>query len=92
MLTIAKSIFSHIMGSMALKISNFTRHHKYLNYSNLIAAIYSNMGNYKGFGDSKFVPDLKPDQFETILKNSKAWADDTDGMSEIWESCKSAMW
>ena len=30
------------------------------------------MGNYKGFGDSKFVPDLKVEQFEKIVFCSKA--------------------
>jgi dipeptidyl-peptidase-3 len=50
------------------------------------------MGNYKGFGDSKFVPDLKPEQFELIVKNSKAWADDSTNMQTLWESCKSPIW
>jgi dipeptidyl-peptidase-3 len=50
------------------------------------------MGNYKGFGDSKFVPDLKPEQFKTIIKKSKAWSDNPNEMQEIWDSCKNAIW
>ena len=28
------------------------------------SGIYANMGNYKGFGDTKIVPDLQPETFE----------------------------
>ncbi len=63
-----------------------------INFFSLNSGIYSNMGNYKGFGDSKFVPDLKPEQFELIVKNSKAWADDSTNMQTLWESCKSPIW
>jgi dipeptidyl-peptidase-3 len=37
------------------------------------SGVYTNMGNYKSFGDSKFVPDLKPETFEDFIKKSKAW-------------------
>jgi hypothetical protein len=40
-----------------------------------LSGIYTNMGNYKSFGDSKFVPDLPPGVFENIVKKSKAWSD-----------------
>jgi hypothetical protein len=31
------------------------------------------MGNYKGYGDSKFIPDLTIEKFGLIVRNSKAW-------------------
>jgi len=37
---------------------------KFLSY---IAAFYSNTGNYHSFGDNKFVPELTPEKFKTIL-------------------------
>ena len=56
------------------------------------SGLYSNMGNYKGFGDSKFVPDLKPEQFEVIVKNSKAWTEDSAVMQALWENCQTSIW
>jgi hypothetical protein len=39
----------------------------------LFAGFYSNSGNYKSFGDSKFIPDLPKEKFEEIVTGSKAW-------------------
>ena len=50
------------------------------------------MGNYKGFGDSKFVPDLKPEQLEVIVKSSAAWDKDPIVMKALWESVAPSMW
>lgn len=33
--------------------------------------IYTNMGNYKGFGDSKIVPNITAETFDKIVKSSK---------------------
>ena len=31
------------------------------------SGVYANMGNYKGFGDTKIVPDLQPETFEVLM-------------------------
>ena len=41
-----------------------------LNIYNL--GFYANMGNYKGFGDSKFVPNLDEKSFEKLVMASEA--------------------
>jgi len=34
------------------------------------AAVFQNCGNYKSFGDSKFVPELSQDSFKKIIQSS----------------------
>jgi dipeptidyl-peptidase-3 len=38
------------------------------------AAVFQNCGNYKSFGDTKFVPECDPDTFKTILRASEGYA------------------
>ncbi|KAG8146719.1 putative Dipeptidyl peptidase 3 protein, partial [Naja naja] len=45
------------------------------------AAIYANMGNYKSFGDTKFVPSLP-----------KAFLQNPEEMEALWESCEKLMY
>ena len=52
------------------------------------SGIFNNMGNYKGFGDSKFVPDLTPDKFAKIIRASKAYQGDDMKINQMWESVK----
>merc|ERR1712029_1017689 len=53
------------------------------------SGIFTNMGNYKGFGDFKFVPDLTPDLFFKIVQASRAYKENPDKITAIWESAKS---
>ncbi|KAK8762893.1 hypothetical protein V5799_034501 [Amblyomma americanum] len=48
------------------------------------AAFYSNMGNYKGFGDNKFIPAVAKDKLEKLLRLSKAWQADPAALEHIW--------
>ena len=48
------------------------------------AAFYGNTGNYKSFGDTKFVPDVSKSQFEIFLLAGSA---DQTAVTVMWEEC-----
>lgn len=52
------------------------------------AGIFSNCGNYKGFGDLKIIPGIEFDRFEGLLKVSQAWPE----IESIWESIKDTVY
>ena len=63
----------------------------YLNHSQAIlvytSGVYTNMGNYKGFGDSKFIPNLSIDKLDTFFKETKAFK--TEAMLlKFWNQIK----
>lgn len=55
------------------------------------AAFYSNMGNYKSFGDSKIIPNLSQDKVETLVLKSAAATADPGGISSLWNAVKHKM-
>ncbi|ESO85412.1 hypothetical protein LOTGIDRAFT_177525 [Lottia gigantea] len=48
------------------------------------AGFYANMGNYKSFGDSKFVPRISKEKFEKIILNSEAAKKDGKIIQGLW--------
>jgi len=56
------------------------------------SGFYGNMGNYKGFGDSKFVPNLEVNRLELFVKNTKAYKDKPEEMEKLWEMVKGPMY
>jgi len=53
---------------------------------------YGNMGNYKGFGDSKFVPNLEKDRLELLMKSTKAYQDSPEEMDKLWSMVKGPLY
>jgi len=47
------------------------------------AAVFNNCGNYKSFGDTKFVPELDPSDFKAFVRASENYAIHKDVMEEI---------
>ena len=52
------------------------------------SGIYGNMGNYKGFGDCKFVPNLEKDRMELLMRSSQAYQDNPREMDKLWSMVK----
>jgi len=61
----------------------------YLVYS---SGLYGNMGNYKGCGDSKFVPNLEKERMELLMRSSQAYQDNPGEMEELWSIVKEPMY
>uniref|UniRef100_A0A8C9X2H5 Dipeptidyl peptidase 3 n=1 Tax=Sander lucioperca TaxID=283035 RepID=A0A8C9X2H5_SANLU len=51
------------------------------------AGLYANMGNYKSFGDTKFIPNLPKDKLKAVVKASQAFQDQPTEMEALWDSC-----
>ena len=47
------------------------------------AAVFQNCGNYKSFGDTKFVPEISPESFKKIVRSSKGYADSKDKIDGV---------
>ena len=60
---------SQPLESIKTLLSDDLKYRQLLAYS---AAVFQNCGNYKAFGDSKFVPELDPSDFTHVLQNSVA--------------------
>ncbi|XP_030216618.1 dipeptidyl peptidase 3 isoform X3 [Gadus morhua] len=55
------------------------------------AGLYANMGNYKSFGDTKFVPNLPKDKLKALVFASQAFTEQPSEMEALWDSCSSAL-
>ncbi|KAH9420608.1 bifunctional diacylglycerol diphosphate phosphatase/phosphatidate phosphatase [Dermatophagoides pteronyssinus] len=51
-----------------------------------VAAFYSNMGNYRGFGDSKFIPNVSKNKLDRLIKSSQAYQKDPKFMELVWNN------
>uniref|UniRef100_A0A4W3GLX6 Dipeptidyl peptidase 3 n=1 Tax=Callorhinchus milii TaxID=7868 RepID=A0A4W3GLX6_CALMI len=63
-------------------------HQAFLVYA---AGIYSNMGNYKSFGDTKFIPNLPKEKLKELVWHSTAHQRDPQEVERLWEACGDPM-
>jgi len=52
------------------------------------ACFVDSSGNYKSFGDSKFVPSLTPDAFHAVLSSTPGYAAHTAVAEELWAAVR----
>uniref|UniRef100_A0A8C3IJG3 Dipeptidyl peptidase 3 n=1 Tax=Chrysemys picta bellii TaxID=8478 RepID=A0A8C3IJG3_CHRPI len=55
------------------------------------AGVFSNMGNYKSFGDTKFVPNLPKDKLRRLIWQSQAFQEQPEEMKLLWDRCGELM-
>ena len=57
-----------------------------------VAAFFSNCGNFKSFGDTKFIPELAKDSFWSFIESSKAYQTNKENFDKIWELVSDLMY
>ncbi|CAB1333135.1 unnamed protein product [Coregonus sp. 'balchen'] len=55
------------------------------------AGLYANMGNYKSFGDTKFIPNLPKEKLKDLVWQSQAFQDSPSEMEALWDSCSTLL-
>ncbi|GCC18458.1 hypothetical protein chiPu_0022092, partial [Chiloscyllium punctatum] len=55
------------------------------------AGVYSNMGNYKSFGDTKFVPNLPQEKLKALVWHSAAYKQNPGEIECLWRVCGQLM-
>ena len=82
LLVLLKLVFSQDLNKLKQKVLekeiNETEWKQMLAYS---AAVFDNHGNFKSFGDTKFVPEIEKEKFKTVVHSS----DNYETHSEIIE-------
>ncbi|XP_035289426.1 dipeptidyl peptidase 3 isoform X3 [Anguilla anguilla] len=56
------------------------------------AGLYANMGNYKSFGDTKFIPNLPKEKVKALVWQSQAFQENRTEMEALWNSCAHLMY
>lgn len=57
-----------------------------------MCGIFANAGNYKGFGDSKFIPAISAEKFEFIIKHTKAYQQNPAEIEKLWNLAKKSIY
>ncbi|XP_031572146.1 dipeptidyl peptidase 3-like [Actinia tenebrosa] len=76
----------------ALKAENGLTVEEFECFLMYVASFYGNIGNYKSFGDTKFIPALSKEKFQAIIYASKAYQDDPKAVENPWQDCKDPMY
>lgn len=53
--------------------------------------VLTNSGNYKGMGDSKFVPNLDEERLGALVLASEAAKREPEVVKSLWERCRKGM-
>ncbi|XP_065563077.1 dipeptidyl peptidase 3-like isoform X2 [Artemia franciscana] len=56
-----------------------------------VCGFYTNMGNYKGFGDSKFIPNLPQEKLEALVNALTSSITESNNILELWSLVKDSM-
>lgn len=56
------------------------------------AGLYANMGNYKSFGDTKFIPNLPKEKFKALVWESQAYKERPGEIEVLWNSCSNLLY
>jgi dipeptidyl-peptidase-3 len=59
------------------------------NFLQYVAVFYGNMGNYLSFGDTKFIPRIPKEKFQSLLGSA---ANSTVQIQALWNQCKARVY